>query len=322
DSDTDGRADEGPASPRPSFAAPLSAPAPAARQLTLAQLIAFFRNPCRALLRQRLGIELAREADELSDDESFVADRRIRRALWRRLLPRLLATAAAACAVEDDELRTLARADGVWPDGALGEAGLRHELHLLRGFAARLRTLASEPTLPSVTLTLPLTLQGEPWQLQAGFADLRASGLLRWGDDAPRAVDRLEAWLQHLALCAAAPPGVARRTRWLWPQGEFEFTACDDAPAQLGALLALVRQGLAEPLHFYARSAWLCVDKGLAAARGAWHGASAQGVPGEGDDAAYRLALRGVAEPLDAQFEQLAQQVYAPLRRHLREAEA
>ena len=125
-------------------------------QLTLAQLIAFFRNPCRALLRQRLGIELAREADELSDDESFVADRRIRRALWRRLLPRLLATGPAACAVEDDELRTLARADGVWPDGALGEAGLRHELHLLRGFAARLRTLASEPTLPNVTLTLTL----------------------------------------------------------------------------------------------------------------------------------------------------------------------
>ena len=269
-------------------------------------------------MRQRLGIELAREADELSDDEAFVADGGTRRALWRRLLPRLL----AAAEVDADALQLLAHADGVWPEGALGEAELGQQLQAMQAFAARLRTLAGEPTLPGVTLTLALPLQGETWALQADLSELRASGLLRWGDDAPRAVDRLEAWVQHLALCAAAPPGVTRRTRWLWPQGEFEFTPCDDAPAQLGALVALLRRGLAEPLHFYPRSAWLCVDKGLAAARGAWHGASAQGVPGEGDDAAYRLALRGVAEPLDAQFEQLAQQVFEPLRRHLREAEA
>jgi exodeoxyribonuclease V gamma subunit len=38
---------------------------------------------------------------------------------------------------------------------------------------------------------------------------------------------------------------------------------------------------------------------------------------GENADPAYRLALRGVAEPLDARFIELATRVLLPLRQHV-----
>jgi exodeoxyribonuclease V gamma subunit len=297
------------------FRAPLPAPGPEWRLVALPQLQEFFRNPCRALLRRRLGIELAREADELQDDEPFLADARADRALMQRLLPLLLDGADPAT------LPALARAGTELPEGALGEAQLKQELQALQDFAVRLREVLSEATLPPQTTTLAVPLQGEAWQLQTAFADLRASGLLRWRFGSARAGDYLEAWLQHLALCAAAPAGVALHTRCLHSEGEFAFSRCADAPARLAELLALYRRGLSEPLHFYPRAAWELLERGLGAARRSWR-ASEHNRFAEEADPAYRLALRGVTEPLDAEFEALAAAVFGPLREHLQEADS
>ena len=314
DFDTDPEDDDA-APPQPGapfFTAPLPPAAAPWRQVELAQLITFLRNPCRVLLRRRLGIALERDADELSDDEAFVPDRRARRALSRRLLPRLLSGA------DERDLLALARADGAWPDGGLGQAELQLELQALQAFAARLRPLLQEPTLPPLTWALDLPLAGETWQLQASFGDLRSSGLLRWRDDEARVDDCLDTWLWHLALCAAAPAGIEPRTRWLGRHGGFEFEACADAAAQLQRLVALYRRGLEAPLHFYPRSAWSWLDKGASAARGTWQ-PTVYRPYAEGADAAYRLALRGVEQPLDGEFERLAAEVFEPLLRHLRE---
>jgi exodeoxyribonuclease V gamma subunit len=57
------------------------------------------------------------------------------------------------------------------------------------------------------------------------------------------------------------------------------------------------------------------VEQGsLAAARRTWAGRAAGG-RGEGDDAWWRLALRGVDEPLDPRFAELAQAIYGPMQR-------
>jgi len=297
----------------PFFPAPLPPAGPEWRQVALPQLQEFFRNPCRALLRRRLGLELAREADDLQDDEPFLADARAGRALAQRLLPLLLDGADPATLPE------LARAGTELPEGPLGEAQLQHELQVLQDFAARLREALAEATLPPQTMTLEVELQGEAWQLQASFAELRASGLLRWRLGPARASDYLDAWLQHLALCAAAPAGVALRTRWLSSDGEFGFLPCTDAAARLAELLALYRRGLSEPLHFYPRAAWELLTQGLGTARRSWRAGEHNRFAEEADPA-YRLALRGVAEPLDAEFETLAAAVFGPLREHLQEA--
>jgi exodeoxyribonuclease V gamma subunit len=86
----------------------------------------------------------------------------------------------------------------------------------------------------------------------------------------------------------------------------------------LAALLALYRQGLCAPLPFFPKSAWKYVVSGgnLGQARAVW--ASTRDRPwGEDGDPAYRLALRGTGDPLDARFMEVARAVFEPLLAHL-----
>ncbi len=297
----------------PFFAAPLPPPEAAWRRVSLSQLTEFFRNPARYLLRRRLGIELPRDAEALVDEEPFVSDGLAQSALARRLLPAVLQ------GTDPDRLYALARAGIEWPDGHIGARQLRHELAALQQFGARVSAATAEACLPPQAHTIDLDLDGEAWSLQAAFADLRPSGLLRWRYGDSRAGDYLEAWLSHLALCAAASPAAATRTRWLSADGEFAFDATDDARQQLGALLRLYRQGLRAALHFYPRAAWKFVLHGRSQALAAWH-ASADRPFGEERDPAYKLALRGLNEPLDEAFETLATTVFGPLREQLVDA--
>ena len=71
------------------------------------------------------------------------------------------------------------------------------------------------------------------------------------------------------------------------------------------------RRGLRAPLHFFPKSAWEYVTNGEnhSAARAKWSG----GRFPESGDAAYRLALRGHADPLDDEFDECARAVFEPL---------
>jgi exodeoxyribonuclease V gamma subunit len=298
DEDDDPRAFEPPAAPF--FPQPLPLPADAPRVLTLGQLQRFLRNPCRALLQSRLGLVLRSDDDELLDDEPLVADGAARRALADRLLPALLAGASPTA------VRDLALADA--------------ELAGLHAFVAELHQAADGPLQPVHAATLSWDLDGERWRLDAAFADLRAGGLLRHRYAELSAVDRLDAWLQHLVLCASAPPGVAPATTWVARDGVLRLRAPADPQALLAALLRLYRRGLQQPLAFFPRSAWAYVDKrdSVNAALGVWR-SSRHKRWAEGDDAACRLALRGRPDPfgdgLD-EFHALAHVVFDPLREH------
>ncbi|MDH5246537.1 MAG: exodeoxyribonuclease V subunit gamma, partial [Betaproteobacteria bacterium] len=72
------------------FVLPLASPGPEFREVTLDNLTRFFRNPCRYLLKERLGISLPRGDEELQDVEPLVAELTGRQDLAQRLLPRLL----------------------------------------------------------------------------------------------------------------------------------------------------------------------------------------------------------------------------------------
>jgi exodeoxyribonuclease V gamma subunit len=86
------------------------------------------------------------------------------------------------------------------------------------------------------------------------------------------------------------------------------------------SLLDLYRAGLREPLHFYPRSAWAFVKTGKTTdALNEWQCTRNQPF-GESADPAYQLALRGVANPINPRFSELALRIYQPLLDHLEDA--
>ncbi len=303
----------------PFFARPLPPPGPEWRQPELAQLQRFFRHPSRALLGQRLGLQLRQPEDMLEDDEPFLPDGRSRAALAQRLLP------ALAAGADDPRLLALADAGIELPTGTLGRLSLQAELPLLRAFAATLAALTSAPTLAPHVATLPMTVADEPWSLRIVLAGLRPDGLQLHRYAEARAGDHIEAWIAHLALCACAPAGVAGRTRWLGRDSGFSFKPCDDAPALLQQLLGLYAQGLQAPLYFFPKTswAWATSQRSLSRARSAWT-ATPRTPWAEQADAAHRLALRGLPDPLTdglARFEAASDAVLGPLLAHLQPLE-
>jgi exodeoxyribonuclease V gamma subunit len=304
------------------FVRPLPPPDASWHTVSLEQLVAFFLHPSRYLLERRLGLHLPRGPQALEDDEPFVESSATRRTLAGRLLPVLLADPPP----DADAALALARAGVELPGGAVGEAWLAREWAALQSFSATLRAHAAPGVLAPHASRLDIDLDGEPWRLQATFSSPRPDGLLGWRYDELRVEDHLRAWITHLAwLAGGVPAASAPRSLWCGRHGAIAFEAVEQPGEHLRELLRLYRRGLAEPLPFFARSAWALVcGKGLREARQTWTGRTgAAAVAGERDDAAHALAWRGRPDPLTdglAAFEATAHAVLDPLRDHLHPA--
>ena len=308
----------------PFFTAPLPPPEAAWREVELTQLIRFFANPCRYLLRTRVGLDLPESTEALADVEPLLPEWPARQALAARLLPALRARASGGADGDGaPELWALARAGGEYPAGAIGEGALARELLRLQAFARRVAELEAGSPLPPHPVRFACSLEGEAWSLSAAFTDLRPAGLVRARYDDTRTADYLGAWITHLVLCAAPAAGVRCETRGLSRDGEFRFTALDPAAAraELETLLRLYRQGLCAPLHFFPKSAWAFMGGGesVARAQAKWTGGR-QPAFGESADPAYRLALRGEQGVPDDRFFSLARTVLQPLLAHIEDA--
>jgi len=294
----------------PFFSGPLATPGAEWREVSAAQLVRFFRNPADYLLRQRMGITLPRPEDELEDDEPFLPDFPGRAALARRLLPLLLAPVPPA----PQAIRRLAEAGSELPYGPVGQLVLEQELEGLGRFAAQVRAASAAPLLPPHHASVELDVDGERWRVQAGLADLRAPGLVRWRYDEERAGDLLEAWIHHLVLCADAPAGVEPVTRWLSCNQERRLRPRQDGRDLLARLLRLYRRGLAAPLPFFPKAAmsYVANDESMFAAERVFR-VTSNTPHGEFGHAAYQLAFRGAPDPLAGEFAELAMAVFAPV---------
>jgi exodeoxyribonuclease V gamma subunit len=312
----------------PFLVEPLPAPGPEWQDVPVERLARFFRNPCRYLLEQRLGLELRREEEALEDDEPWRPAISGRSPLVDLLLPALLEGMSLA------DARTLARAGAEVPEGAFARHALERDLQALAAFARGVREFTAQPLLAPHAASLELVVDGTPWRVHGAFGGLRPGGLLhaRYARLGPGAY--LTAWLAHLLLCATAPAGVEHRTTGIGrvaghgpggpggPGGRFTLRACPEPRAVLATLVGLYARGLREPLAFFPESSWALVDQGLDVARAAQvfrpPAISPAAAWAEGNDAGVRLALRGRPDPFGpagaAELVACARAVFDPLR--------
>lgn len=322
-------ADAAPVAP-PFFAAPL--PPEPAGPVSYADFQRFWQHPARALLRERLGVVLEKTQGELLEVEPFELDYAGRDALADRLLPRLIER-------DDDQARArawrIAQASPELPAGATGDVLKRRELGALGRLAGSVRAaLAQGATRLPFTLHVPprwpetdgTALFGEyeaalregvsempPVQLQGTLNRVTDAGQVLYRYASPSAREYLNAWLAHLAYCAAEPEGPCR-TVWYGATERFAFTRVDAPLEQLAPLVALYMAGRRLPLRFFPKSAWAKANGGDSDALAAW---ISDRVRGESDDPALTIAWRGVDLALDDAFGAVAGVVFEPLIAHL-----
>jgi exodeoxyribonuclease V gamma subunit len=153
------------------------------------------------------------------------------------------------------------------------------------------------------------------------LTDRRESGFALHRYDDSRATDYLSAWLTHLAAAASSPTPIV--TQWISRDGDFRFRDARDARSILAGILTLYRRGLREPLHFFPKSAWeyIKTQRNLSKALEVWQKAYGSGRGrGEHTHAAYKLALRGIQQPLNADFQDAAETVFGSAQNHLDDA--
>ena len=305
DSDDESDDERGLHHAQPFFPAPLPLTAEQ-RDVPLDAFLRFFRNPSRALLRERLGIGLVAEEEALADEEPFLAGYEERRALTRRL------EAAVVAGEPFETLSRLAKAGNEYPAGGVGARQREQRVAELAKVSAALAPLRDQALQAPVPVSLSFELDDGIWRLTGNLAQLRASGQILWRLSELGASDRIEAALRHLVLCAVRPQGVAALTSHIASDQQLDLAeiAQADARARLAGLMNHYRTGLTRPLRFFPRSAWAYVEHNfsISQARQKWDGGL---YAGESADPYYELALRGAADPFDAEFDRVAKDVFA-----------
>lgn len=280
------------------------------RQVTLAELVDFFKNPARFFCRRRLGLHLERESGELPDSENFSLAGLARFQLGSNILQSLVGGLGGT-----RDFLVEARRSGVLPHGSVGKAAFARLIGDVEAVAAKLP--------PTVAGQEPLGREGEltlgGFVLSGRVELLGDLGQLRYRFAKVKAVDLSDAWLHHLFLQAVTPEEAPIGTLLVGTDQAFTFGQVADAQVILAGLLGLYWQGLGQPLSLFpetSREYQERVGRGephsaaLAHALVKWEGN--ERAAGEGEESYRQLCYR-CKNPLGEKFVEVAKMFWAPL---------
>ncbi len=297
----------------PLFVQGLPQPEDEYRRLDIQDLIGFFHNPARYLLRNRLKVRLRAGEDVLATSEPFQLEPFVDTAIRRDVLALQLQGRTTG------EILSIVRAKGLLPHGQIGQHLYAREVRRVQPLLAVCGQAAGQSRR---TLEVDLSLGG--FHLSGWLHGLSDEGLLMVDVQALKARHYLELWIRHLVLNCLQPEGVAPVSVWQGlseagnPEGRLALQPLHQPEAILQALLALYWQGLQKPLPFFPKSGLVYMQAGeqqdpLELARRCWEGS--EKTWGESQDIYYQLVFRG-CQPIDAEFAALSKAIFGPLFAH------
>ncbi|RNL75500.1 exodeoxyribonuclease V subunit gamma [Nocardioides marmorisolisilvae] len=301
----------------------LGAPVPTEPEadVTLAELLDFYRNPARALLR-RLDIATAYDADEIRDAIPIDLDSLETWSVGDRIVSSLL-TGADPQACIDAELTR-----GSLPPGDLAPERLTE---ILRNAEEVLNSSAPVRVGDPRSLDVVVDLGGGR-RLVGAVPGIYGDAVVRLTYSSLRAKPALGLWLDLLAAQAALPDeqltghafgkGSARKRG----QASMGPVSAEFARDHLRRLVEIRDRGLTElaPLPLATGRAWAVgreqsLNKASWQAKDAWAASDSSPVPGENEDVAF-VRLLGTRAPVEALvgLESIATAVWGPLLQYER----
>ncbi|MGA8239521.1 MAG: exodeoxyribonuclease V subunit gamma [Desulfobacterales bacterium] len=302
--------------PQPFFNGPLASPPTDWRTLRLEQLCQFYSQPARFLVEQRLGILLKDKSLLPQDKENFSLDALSGYRIRQDLIEARLSGHDLA------DHYQIQRAKGDLPQGNIGRLFYNLLEKQTEAFAAKLLEIIADEH--AETLPVDLTLSGI--RLTGALEGLYPQGRIQVRFARRRAKDYLSAWIYHLVMCGSTLNGRAPVTTLVGTDGIARIRPVDRPDAILKEILETFKEGLCRPLHFFpdlsVHFLKLTVEGGkpmnaaIETVRKKWVGTDFQ--RGLSEDPYVRLCF-GCSDPIDGQFERLAEKIVAPLLRHVEE---
>ncbi|WP_326491634.1 hypothetical protein [Desulfolithobacter dissulfuricans] len=291
-----------------------SGPGGAWESVDINLLARFWSHPVRFFLQERLGLRLWVGEEALAENEPFAPDALERYQLARQSVDCLLSGR------EPGECSRRLRARGLLPHGGFGES-LMAELYDRTSFLVRNLSMLGQERREPVSVDLDVA----GIRLVGTLDGLHAKGLVTWRPTRWKGGDLIRLWVLHLVLNLAAPEGTGHRSFHLATDSVLSLQPVETAREQLAELLHWYQCGLREPLHFFPGTS-LAWARARRTGRGAeqreaekvWYDSFK--TPGEQQDLAYRIALRG-RDPLDQGFRELTR-IWDPVLDVLEEDDA
>ena len=287
----------------------------AERRVALGELVAFFANPVRWFLRERLGVRLELDDASLADEEPFELDHLERYWLRADILDRM----HAGVTRRRDE--ALQRGSGRLPQAALGGVVHGRVWEEVEGLHRALDPHRGALDAPPVEIDV----EAGGWRVTGSVENVGPAGLVWWRPGQLRARDRIAIRLTQLAL-GAADAGPSGALAFSLERNAVKGTTVavpEDAGEHLAEWLRAWGEGRSALLPFFpetslAYASALAKGEGradaLARARVAWFGDPVPwGRAGEVNQDAYLQLVHDSRDPLADAFEALAADLLVPL---------
>ncbi len=281
------------------------------RQVSLNQLIQFYRHPARYLMQQRLGLRLELDEDVLDSREPFSLGGLEAWQLRQQVLAQRLNGDTLA------EITPLIEATGVLPQGVVGEYALDGQTAQVEEFVERVLPVYPEVFLAPIGFDLTLGEFSLLGQLEA----VSSTGLFQYRLGKVKGGELLAVWCRHLILNCLRPKGVICESRWITEDADIKLLPVDEPESHLLDLLNHYWTGSQQPLPLFANTSFAYAKAALNGGRAdpdnamwaTWLGG--QFAVAESDDIYYQQLYN--TAPLDEDFKTLALAIYQPIYDHL-----
>jgi exodeoxyribonuclease V gamma subunit len=287
------------------------------------QLCRFFSNPAKFLLNKRFGLLIEEESPLLEETEPLELTGLEKYSLEQSLLDSRMAGRRLT------GLFPSLKASGRLPHGVPGECAFEAISRRVEAFAGKMEPYLLYDELEPLDIDLHLS----GFSITGRISSIFPERMVRYRYATIKAKDHLSLWMQHLVLNSLQQPDYPRKSmiaglnagKWY----ALEYAPVENSREVLEYLLHEYWNGLSKPLHFFPETSFqyahllLRKDKSpeeaLRQAESAWSGGDSH--RGECDDPHFELCFKS-DNPLDAEFQRLAENVFRPLLANLRERDS
>ena len=293
------------------FSVALPEPDPEWRQVSINQLIQFYRHPARYLMQQRLGLQLGVSEEVLDSREPFSLDGLSAWQLRQQVLEQRLNGDALQA------IKPMIDATGVLPQGTVGEMSFQDQATKVETFVEKLLPDYPDDFIDSIPVELSL---GE-FSLLGQLEGCSSAGLFQYRLGKLKGGELLAVWCRHLVLNCLKPQGVVCESRWITEDAEIHLLPVAEPEQHLLALLNHFWTGCQSPLPLITNTSFAYAKAALNGGRAdpdkamwaTWLGG--QFATAEADDVYYQQLYK--TAPLAEAFKALALDIYQPIYEHL-----